>query len=111
MITNKSVWLQCGLTFLFFYLNDIFYFLSAWYNEIINGTEKLLNDEFGGLKYEKIFNVVAFVCGMDEEYPYQIIRGINEYAKEHAINMSYFASFGGIVHLMMENIAFISFQI
>ncbi|WP_288885176.1 hypothetical protein [uncultured Eubacterium sp.] len=63
------------------------------------------------MKYEKIFNVVAFVCGMDEEYPYQIIRGINEYAKEHAINMSYFASFGGIVHLMMENIAFISFQI
>ena len=60
MITNKSVWLQCGLTFLFFYSNDIFYFLSAWYNEIINGTEKLLNDEFGGLKYEKIFNVVAW---------------------------------------------------
>ena len=46
---------------------------------------------------KKIFNVAAFVCGMDEEYPYQIIRGINDYAKEHAINISYFASFGGIV--------------
>ncbi len=32
---------------------------------------------------KKIFNVAAFVCGMDEEYPYQIIRGINETAREH----------------------------
>ena len=46
---------------------------------------------------KKIFNVAVFVCGMDEEYPFQIIRGINEYAKEHAINISFFASFGGIV--------------
>ena len=46
---------------------------------------------------KKIFNVAAFVCGMDEEYPYQIIHGINEFAREHAINVSYFASFGGIV--------------
>ena len=46
---------------------------------------------------KKIFNVAVFVCGMDEEYPYQIIRGINDYAKEHAINVSYFASFGGAV--------------
>ena len=46
---------------------------------------------------KKIFNIAAFVCGMDEEYPYQIIHGINEFAREHAINVSYFASFGGIV--------------
>ena len=46
---------------------------------------------------KKIFNAAAFVCGMDEEYPYQIIQGINEYAREHAINVSYFASFGGVV--------------
>lgn len=46
---------------------------------------------------KKIFNIVAFVCGMDEEYPYQIIQGINEFAREHAMNVSYFASFGGIV--------------
>lgn len=51
---------------------------------------------------KKVFNIAAFVCGMDEEYPYQIIRGINEFAKEHAINVSYFASFGGI----FENNAF-----
>lgn len=46
---------------------------------------------------KKIFNVAAFVCGMDEEYPYQIIMGINEYAKKNAMNITYFASFGGIV--------------
>ena len=46
---------------------------------------------------KKIFNVAAFVCGMDEEYPYQIIKGINEFARNHAINISYFASFGGVV--------------
>jgi len=51
---------------------------------------------------EKIYNVAAFVCGMDEEYPYQIILGINSFAKEHKINISYFAAFGGIV----ENTAF-----
>ena len=46
---------------------------------------------------KKIFNVAAFVCGMDEEYPYQIIRGINKFAKEHSVNISYFTAFGGIV--------------
>lgn len=46
---------------------------------------------------KKIFNVVAYVCGMDEEYPYQIIQGINEVARKHGINISYFASFGGVV--------------
>ena len=46
---------------------------------------------------KKIFNVAAFVCGMDEEYPYQIIQGINRFAREHSINVSYFASFGGII--------------
>ena len=25
---------------------------------------------------KRVFNVAAFVCGMDEEYPYQIIQGI-----------------------------------
>ena len=41
---------------------------------------------------KKIFNVAAFVCGMDEEYPYQIIKGINEFEKT--------------VHLMTENTAY-----
>ena len=44
-----------------------------------------------------IKNIVAVVCGMDEEYPFQIIQGINDYAREHSINVSYFAAFGGIV--------------
>ena len=39
-----------------------------------------------------IKNVAAVVSGMDEEYPYHIITGINEYAREHDINVSYFAS-------------------
>ncbi len=44
-----------------------------------------------------IRHICAVVSGMDEEYPYQIMTGINEYAKEHSINISYFAAFGGIV--------------
>lgn len=44
-----------------------------------------------------IKNVAAVVSGMDEEYPYHIITGINEYAREHDINVSYFAAFGGII--------------
>ena len=47
--------------------------------------------------YMAIKNIVAVVCGMDEEYPFQIIQGINDYAREHSINVSYFAAFGGIV--------------
>ncbi|MCR5122068.1 MAG: GGDEF domain-containing protein [Ruminococcus sp.] len=44
-----------------------------------------------------IRNVAAVVSGMDEEYPYQIIMGINSFAREHNINVSYFAAFGGII--------------
>lgn len=42
-------------------------------------------------------NVAAVVCGMDEEYPYQIIMGINHFVREHDVNISYFAAFGGII--------------
>lgn len=42
-------------------------------------------------------NVAAVVSGMDEEYPYNIIRGINDFAKQHDININYFAAFGGII--------------
>lgn len=45
----------------------------------------------------KIRNIAAIVCGMDEEYPYQIILGINKFVKEHGLNISYFAAFGGII--------------
>jgi diguanylate cyclase (GGDEF) domain len=44
-----------------------------------------------------IKNVAAVVSGMDEEYPYQIILGINEFAKKNNINITYFAAFGGII--------------
>ena len=44
-----------------------------------------------------IKNIAAVVSGMDEEYPYHIISGINDFAKDHNINVSYFAAFGGIV--------------
>lgn len=42
-------------------------------------------------------NIAAVVSGMDEEYPYHIINGINDFAREHDINVSYFAAFGGII--------------
>ncbi len=44
-----------------------------------------------------IKNVAAIISGMDEEYPYQIMLGINKFAREHDINVSYFAAFGGII--------------
>ena len=44
-----------------------------------------------------IRNIAAVVSGMDEEYPYQIIQGINKYAQKNSINVSYFSAFGGIL--------------
>lgn len=45
----------------------------------------------------EIKNIAAVVSGLDEEYPYNIIQGINNFAQEHNINVSYFAAFGGVV--------------
>ena len=44
-----------------------------------------------------IRNIAVVVSGLDEEYQYNVIRGINQYAKERKINVSYFAAFGGLV--------------
>lgn len=45
----------------------------------------------------KIRNIAVIVIGLDEEYQYNVIRGINQYAREHDVNISYFAAFGGVV--------------
>lgn len=45
----------------------------------------------------KIVHIAVVVSGLDEEYPYNIIRGINKFAQEHDINVSCFAAFGGVV--------------
>ncbi len=42
-------------------------------------------------------SIAVIVSGIDEEYQYNIICGINKYAKEYNINISYFAAFGGIL--------------
>ncbi|MBO4877171.1 MAG: diguanylate cyclase [Ruminococcus sp.] len=42
-------------------------------------------------------NIAVVVSGLDEEYQYNIIKGINQFALEHEINVSYFAAFGGVV--------------
>ena len=44
-----------------------------------------------------IINIAVVVSGLDEEYPYNMIRGINNFAQEHDINVSCFAAFGGVV--------------
>ena len=44
-----------------------------------------------------IRNIAAVVSGMDEEYPYHIIRGINDVAKKNNVNISYFAAYGNIL--------------
>ena len=44
-----------------------------------------------------IQNFAVIISGLDEEYQFHIISGINQYAAEHRINISYFAAFGGMV--------------
>ena len=46
---------------------------------------------------ERIINIAVIVSGLDEEYQYNTICGINNFALEHNINVSYFAAFGGMV--------------
>lgn len=46
---------------------------------------------------ERIINIAVVVSGLDEEYQYNTICGINNFALEHNINVSYFAAFGGMV--------------
>lgn len=45
----------------------------------------------------RVRNIAVIVIGLDEEYQYNVIRGINQYAREHDVNISYFAAFGGVV--------------
>ena len=45
----------------------------------------------------RIRNIAVIVIGLDEEYQYNVIRGINQYAREHNTNICYFAAFGGVV--------------
>lgn len=44
----------------------------------------------------KIRNIAVLVSGIDEEYPYRLIQGINDFARSHDLNVSYFAAFGGV---------------
>lgn len=46
---------------------------------------------------ERIKNIAVVVSGLDEEYQYNIICGINKYAQENNINVSYFAAYGGMI--------------
>ena len=43
-----------------------------------------------------IRNVAVIVSGMDEEYPYHMIRGINKVATDNDINIFYFTAYGNI---------------
>ena len=47
--------------------------------------------------YNDKYNIAVVVSGIDEEYQYNIICGINKFAKEHDINISYFVAFGGML--------------
>ena len=46
---------------------------------------------------DKIIKIAVVVSALDEEYQYNIIRGINRFAHEEKLNISYFAAFGGMV--------------
>lgn len=66
---------------------------------------------------EDIINIAVYVAGLDEEYQNNIITGINEFARAHNINVSYFAAYGGMLdsrifdigEYSMYNLADISF--
>ncbi|WP_294754505.1 GGDEF domain-containing protein [uncultured Ruminococcus sp.] len=45
----------------------------------------------------KTKKIVVVVSGLDEEYQYNIFRGINTFAYAHNMNISYVAGFGGMV--------------
>ena len=46
---------------------------------------------------DKTKKIVVVVSGLDEEYQYNIIKGINHFAYAHNMNISYVAGFGGMV--------------
>ncbi len=45
----------------------------------------------------KILSIAVIVAGIDEEYQYNIISGINEFAEENNINIFYFTAYGGVL--------------
>lgn len=46
---------------------------------------------------DKIIEIVAMVAGIDEEYQNSVIDGINESARKHNVNVTYFSAFGGVM--------------
>lgn len=44
-----------------------------------------------------IINIAVIVSGLDEEYQSNIISGINRFARDNEVNVSYFAAFGGML--------------
>ncbi len=49
------------------------------------------------MESEKTKKIVVVVSGLDEEYQYNIFKGINTFAYAHNMNISYVAGFGGMV--------------
>ncbi|MCM1506775.1 MAG: GGDEF domain-containing protein [Ruminococcus flavefaciens] len=52
---------------------------------------------------EKVIHIAVVVAGIDEEYQNNIISGINKYTHEHNVNISCFASYGGMLNEEYEN--------
>ena len=46
---------------------------------------------------DRIINIAVIVSGIDEEYQNDIIEGINRFTRQHNVNTSYFAAFGGMI--------------
>jgi len=46
---------------------------------------------------DKILNIAVIVAGIDEEYQYTILNGINESAKEQNMNIFCFTAYGGVI--------------
>ena len=46
---------------------------------------------------EKTVDIAVIISGLDEEYQYNMICGINDFAKGKNMNLAYFAAFGGML--------------
>lgn len=53
---------------------------------------------------KKMIHIAVVAAGIDEEYQNNIINGINKYTHEHNINVSCFASYGGMLRNDYNNV-------
>ena len=74
---------------------------KLWYNimdRIILGP-LLIFEDWGVIVLTdgRMQEIAVIVAGIDEEYQISVLEGINKYATENSLNISYFTAFGGVM--------------